>query len=81
MARNLSVLQQLCTSVSETGRQKMVIQDSDINNGNIVDPMNKAFDNGIYYGLEYVLDELVRIKPRSDNQITVDWFGAADYFA
>jgi hypothetical protein len=81
MARNLSVLQQFCTSVSETGRQKMVNQDSDINNGNIVDPMNKAFDNGNFYGLEYVLDELVRIKPRPDNQITVDWFGAADYFA
>jgi hypothetical protein len=57
----------------------MINQDSDINN--IVDSMNKAFDNGNFYGLEYVLDELVRVKPRPDNQITVDWFGAADYFA
>jgi hypothetical protein len=59
----------------------MVNQDSDTNNGNIVAPMNKAFDNGNFYGLEYVLDELVRVKSRSDNQNTVDWFGAADYFA
>jgi hypothetical protein len=81
MARNLSALQLFCTSVSETGRQKMINQDSDIYNSNIIDPMNKAFDNGNFYGLEYVLDELVRIKPRPDNQITVDWFGAADYFA
>jgi hypothetical protein len=43
--------------------------------------MNEAFDNGNYYGLEYVLDELVSEKPTPANQNTVDWFGDTDYFA
>ncbi len=44
-------------------------------------PMNQAFDNGNFYGLEYILDELVIEKPTPANQNTVDWFGASDYFA
>ena len=48
---------------------------------NIVAFMNQAFDNGNFYGLEYVLDELVSEKPALVNQNTVDWFGATDYFA
>lgn len=47
----------------------------------IVAPMNQAFDDGNFYGLEYVLDELVNVKPKPDNENTVDWFGATDYFA
>lgn len=47
----------------------------------IVAPMNQAFDNGNFYGLEYVLDELVSERPMFTNQNTVDWFGATDYFA
>ncbi|MGZ5015933.1 MAG: hypothetical protein ACXV8U_09090 [Methylobacter sp.] len=47
----------------------------------IVAPMNQAFDNGNFYGLEYILDELVSEKPTPANQSTVDWFGATDYFA
>lgn len=47
----------------------------------IAAPMNQAFDNGNFYGLEYILDELVSEKPTSVNQNTVDWFGATDYFA
>jgi len=43
--------------------------------------MNQAFDNGDFYGLEYVLDELVTEKPVPANENTVDWFGATDYFA
>jgi len=43
--------------------------------------MNEAFDNGISYGLEYVLDELVSEKPIPANQDTIDWFGDTDYFA
>jgi hypothetical protein len=50
-------------------------------NTNIVAPLNQAFDNGNFYGLEYILDELVEKKPSSDNQIIFDWFGTADYFA
>jgi len=49
--------------------------------GNIVACMNQAFDNGDFYGLEYVLDELVTEKPVPPNENTVDWFGATDYFA
>ena len=49
--------------------------------GNIVACMNQAFDNGDFYGLEYVLDELVTEKPLPANENTVDWFGATDYFA
>lgn len=47
----------------------------------IVAPMSQAFNNGNFYGLEYILDELVTEKtpPKSPN--TVDWFGASDYFA
>ncbi len=49
--------------------------------GNIVAFINQAFDNGDFYGLEYVLDELVIEKPVPANENTVDWFGATDYFA
>jgi hypothetical protein len=58
----------------------MVDQNSDTN-GDIIESMNQAFDNGNSYGLEYVLDELVSKKPTPANQNTVDWFGATDYFA
>ncbi|MGZ5068838.1 MAG: hypothetical protein ACXWF8_05005 [Methylobacter sp.] len=50
----------------------------------IVTPMNQAFDNGNFYGLEYILDELVNEengKPAPANQNALDWFGASDYFA
>ena len=49
--------------------------------GNLMAFMNQAFDNGNSYGLEYVLDELVIVKPKPANQSEVDWFGATDYFA
>ena len=49
--------------------------------GNIVACMNQAFAKGVFYGLEYVLDELVIEKPVPANENTVDWFGATDYFA
>ncbi|HEY8037776.1 MAG TPA: hypothetical protein VIF37_19530 [Methylobacter sp.] len=58
----------------------MINQDFDTSN-DIVAPMNQAFDNGNFYGLEYILDELVSEKPAPANQSTVDWFGATDYFA
>ena len=51
------------------------------NRSDIVESINKAFDNGNSYGLEYVLDELVSEKPTPADQNTVDWFGATDYFA
>jgi hypothetical protein len=46
-----------------------------------VEPMNQAFSNGNFYGLEYILDELVSGKPTPINQQAVDWFGSTDYFA
>jgi hypothetical protein len=58
----------------------MVNQNSDTQR-DIVAPMNQAFDNGNFYGLEYVLDELVIKNPAAENQTKVDWFGATDYFA
>ncbi|WP_333877330.1 hypothetical protein [Methylobacter sp.] len=58
----------------------MVNQDFDIHS-DIVTPMNQAFDNGSFYGLEYILDELFNEKPAPANQNAVDWFGASDYFA
>ena len=58
----------------------MVNQNSDVLN-DIVEPMNQAFNNGNFYGLEYVLDELVIKKPTPANQNRLDWFGATDYFA
>jgi hypothetical protein len=58
----------------------MVNQDFDTQN-DIVAPMNQAFDNGNFYGLEYILDELASEKPTPANPNTVDWFGATDYFA
>ncbi|UOA09568.1 hypothetical protein [Methylobacter sp. S3L5C] len=48
---------------------------------NFVAFINQAFDNGNFYGLEYVLDELVSENPATTHQNTVDWFGATDYFA
>ena len=58
----------------------MVDQKSDTNS-DLIASMNQAFDNGIFYGLEYILDELVSEKPMPANQNTVDWFGTTDYFA
>ena len=50
-------------------------------NSDIVAPMNQAFDNGNFYGLEYILDELIKKKPAPENRNAVDWFGTTDYFA
>ncbi len=48
----------------------------------IAAPMNQAFDNGSFYGLEYILDELANEKTASNaKQEPLDWFGASDYFA
>jgi hypothetical protein len=58
----------------------MVNKNSDTHN-DIIESMNEALDNGISYGLEYVLDELVSEKPIPANQDTIDWFGDTDYFA
>ncbi len=58
----------------------MVNQNSETQS-DIVASMNQAFENGNFYGLEYVLDELVREMPMSTDLNTIDWFGAADYFA
>jgi len=46
----------------------------------IVAPMNQAFDNGNFYGLD-ILDELVNEQPIVANPNALDWFGATDYFA
>jgi len=51
----------------------MVNQNFDTHS-DIVAPMNQAFDNGNFYGLEYILDELVSEKPTPANQNAVDWF-------
>jgi hypothetical protein len=58
----------------------MVNQNFD-SDSDIFAPMNQAFDNGNFYGLEYVLDELVIEKPTSANKTAMDWFGATDYFS
>ena len=59
----------------------MANQNSDDQYSNIIESMSQAFDNGKFYGLEYVLDELVSEKPAPANRNTIDWFGATDYFA
>ena len=56
-------------------------QNSDDTYSDIVAPMNQAFENVNFYGLEYVLDELVKKSPTPENQQAVDWFGTTDYFA
>ena len=56
-------------------------QNSDDTYSDIVAPMNQAFENGNFYGLEYVLDELINNRPIPENQHAVDWFGTSDYFA
>lgn len=58
----------------------MATQNSDTYN-DIAASMNQAFDNGSFYGLEYILDELIIEKPTPANPNPVDWFGATDYFA
>lgn len=55
-------------------------QNSD-SNSDIVASINQAFENGNSYGLEYVLDELIKKKPAPENKNVVDWFGTTDYFA
>jgi hypothetical protein len=58
----------------------MINQNSDTHS-DIFTSTDEAFDNGISYGLEYVLDELVSEKPMPAKQSTVDWFGDTDFFA
>lgn len=58
----------------------MAIKEMDTQ-GDTVDSLSQGFENGIYYGLEYVLDELVNEQPKPANPNTVDWFGSSDYFA
>ena len=58
----------------------MVSQSADVQGGNIIDSMNQAFNNGSFYGLEYVLDELVDAVPAVPKQSAVDWFGFWDFF-
>lgn len=59
----------------------MVNQNPNVQYSNLIESMNQAFDNGKFYGMEYVLDELDSEKPAPANQNTIDWFGATDYFA
>ena len=71
----------LTLHISQRNRKvKMINQNLDVHR-DIVAPMNQAFENGNFYGLEYVLDELVIKNPAPANQNPVDWFGATDYFA
>lgn len=53
-------------------------QNPDTNNANIIESMNEAFNNGSFYGLEYVLDEWVVKTPTPVNQHQIDWFGFWD---
>lgn len=58
----------------------MISKNTDTPDSNIIESMNQAFDNGSFYGLEYVLDEWVEKTPASSaNQNTVDWFGFSDF--
>jgi hypothetical protein len=43
--------------------------------------MNQAFTNDNFYGLEYFLTSWLMKKSLPVNPKTIDWFGAADYFA
>jgi len=51
---------------------------------NIIDSMDKAFGNGSFYGLEYVLDELEDKKSMSPKKLqkkqTIDWYGFWDKY-
>jgi hypothetical protein len=57
-----------------------MVSQNNVQSGNIVDSMNQAFDNGSFYGLEYVLDELVQQVPAARQDAAVDWFGFLDGF-
>jgi len=57
----------------------MINQNHDTNDSNIIECMNQAFDNGNFYGLEYVLDEWMSKTPVSVNQSQLDWFGFLDF--
>ncbi len=52
------------------------------NCSDIIESMNQAFENGCFYGLEYVLDEWIEKMPVvPDRQDTVDWFGFGDFLS
>lgn len=76
----------ICITLNFVHRQqdkKANMLDSNSNTYNdIAAPMNLAFDNGNFYGLEYILDELTKEKsaPKQTPE-ALDWFGASDYFA
>lgn len=58
----------------------MVSQNIGVQGGNIIESMNQAFDNGSFYGLEYVLDELIAETSVAKKDSTIDWFGFWDSF-
>ncbi len=60
----------------------MINQNTNRAYSDIIESMNQAFDNGSFYGLEYVLDEWAEKAPViSANQDPVDWFGFRDFLS
>jgi hypothetical protein len=54
----------------------MTAQNTGVNDNDIIESMSEAFDNGSFYGLEYVLDEWIAQTPAA---APVDWFGSWDF--
>ena len=51
---------------------------SDVNPDNNFDTLCQQFDNGSFYGLEYILEDFFQntaVKPSFPVQHSVDWFG------
>ena len=50
----------------------------DNESGNSFDTLNQGFDNGNFYGLEYILEDFFQratLKPAVPAQQPIDWFG------
>jgi hypothetical protein len=50
----------------------------DVNLDNDFDVLCQGFDNGNFYGLEYILEDFFQntpLKPANPVQHSVDWFG------
>lgn len=50
----------------------------DVNLDNDFDVLCQGFDNGSFYGLEYILEDFFQnttVEPVSPVQYSVDWFG------
>ncbi len=58
----------------------MANQIQDVNDSNIIEIMNSAFNQENFYGAEYILDELAsKVPVKTSTPPPIDWYGFWDF--